>query len=153
MGDRFRDSAHLVRMAGLFVVGLVLFLVGRSFFVPDDFGIYGHYRAGALDDARARPIVFAGQAACVTCHADVGEARQAAPHARVSCEACHGPLATHAAGEPPLQPRRPDGRDLCVACHAASPSKPTAFPQVVVSDHAGDARCIECHNPHTTKVS
>ena len=153
MGRRLRDYEHLIRMAALFVAGLAAFLIGRSLFVPADFGVYGHYRAGALDDARARPIAFAGQAACLECHGDVGEARQASRHARVSCESCHGPLASHAAGEPPLSPARPEGRQSCIACHAASRSKPAGFPQVAVADHAGDNRCIECHTPHAPKVS
>lgn len=153
MGDRFGNYSHLVRMAVLFVVGLTVFLVGRSFFVPADFGVYGHYRASALDDARARPIRFAGQAACVECHGDIGDLRKTARHAKVSCEACHGPLATHAAGEEPLKPVHPDGAKICVGCHLKSASKPTAFPQIVVADHAGDSTCIECHNPHAPKIS
>lgn len=153
MGNRYRDYAHLVRMAVLFAVGITTFLVGRSFFVPSDFGVYGHYRAGALDDARARPIAFAGQAACVDCHGDIEEVRKPASHARVSCESCHGPLATHAAGEAPLAPPRPDGREACVSCHTKSRSKPPAFPQVDVADHAGDNKCIECHAPHAPTIS
>jgi hypothetical protein len=140
-------------MAALFLVGLAAFLVSRSFFVPADFGVYGHYRASALDDARARTIAFAGQVACVECHSDIGDLRKTARHARVSCEACHGPLATHAAGNEPLKPPHPDGRVPCVGCHAKSRSKPDAFPQVDVADHAGDNKCIECHNPHAPKMS
>ena len=99
-------------------------------FVPNDFGVYGHYRASALDDARARPIAFAGQAACVECHSDIGEfLRKTARHARVSCESCHGPLATHAAGDEPLEPAHPDGTSTCVGCHLKSRSKPTTFPR------------------------
>jgi hypothetical protein len=153
MGDRFRNYAHLVRMAVLFVAGTALFLVGRSYFVPSDFGVYGHYRAGALDEARAHPIVFAGQAACVECHSDVGDIRRTARHARVSCESCHGALAGHAAGEEPLKPARPDGLTTCVGCHLKSRSKPPAFLQIEVADHAGDNKCIDCHNPHAPKIS
>jgi hypothetical protein len=153
MGNRFGSYAHLVRMAGLFVVGIIIFLVARSLSVPADFGVYGHYRAGALDDARARPISFAGQAACVECHSDVGEVRKAGRHATVSCESCHGPLATHAAGEQPLKPTLPDGRAICVSCHQKSMSKPVAFPQVDPADHAGDNKCIECHTPHSPQIS
>jgi hypothetical protein len=153
MGNRYNDYRHLVRIAGVFAVGIVIFLVGRSLLVPSDFGRYGHYRAGALDDARARPIAFAGQAACVECHSDIGDVRRESRHARVSCEACHGPLATHAAGDAPLKPQRPVGRAECVGCHAKSASKPPAFPQVVAADHAGDNKCIECHNPHSPKPS
>lgn len=153
MGGRSGNYAHLLRMAGLFVVGIGVFFVARSFSIPADFGVYGHYRAGALDDARARPITFAGQAACVECHSDIGDARKTSKHVKVSCEDCHGPLASHAAGDPPLKPTWPDGRTTCVGCHQQSRSKPAAFPQVDVADHAGDNKCIECHNPHAPKIS
>lgn len=153
MGSRWRNYSHLIRMAVLFAAGILIFLVGRSFFVPPDFGVYGHYRAGALDEARTQPIRFAGQAACLDCHSDVGELRRTARHASVSCESCHGALATHAAGDAPLKPPRPDGKALCVSCHSASPSKPTVFPQVTVADHAGDNTCIDCHNPHVPRIS
>jgi hypothetical protein len=44
---RFRDAEHLARLAGLFLAGAALFVVLRAALVPDDFGVYGHYRAGA----------------------------------------------------------------------------------------------------------
>jgi hypothetical protein len=140
-------------MASLFLAGLLIFLLGRAFFVPSDFGRYGHYRAGALDDVRSRPITFAGQAACSECHSDIAESRKASRHARISCEDCHGPLATHAAGDAPLKPAHPDGRTACVSCHTKSRTKPQAFPQIDVAEHAGDTTCIECHNPHAPKPS
>ena len=124
------NYAHLVRMAGLFVLGILLFLGGRSFFVPKDFGVYGHYRAGALDDARARPIKFAGQATCVECHANIGDLRKTTRHAKVSCESCHGPLASHAAltrmPETPNAPRRPL-RISSAKTRSRSPPRTTAL--------------------------
>ena len=153
MGDRHNSYTHLLRMAALFLAGIAIFLFGRSFFVPADFGVYGHYRAGALEDNRARPITFAGQAACVECHSDIGDLRKGTKHQKVSCEDCHGPLASHAAGNEPLKPAHPDGMTTCVGCHRKSPSKPAAFPQVDIADHAGDVKCIECHNPHAPKIS
>lgn len=153
MGGQSSNYAHLFRMAVLFLAGIVLFLVGRSWFVPADFGVYGHYRAGALEEAKARTVAFAGQAACVECHGDIGDLRKTARHAAVSCEACHGPLAAHARGDEPLKPAHPDGVKTCVGCHLKSRSKPPAFPQIEVADHAGDNRCIECHNPHAPKIS
>lgn len=144
--------SHLFRMAALFAAGILIFLVARSFFVPKDFGVLGHYRLGALEDAKQRPITFAGQAACVECHSDIGDLRKTARHAKVSCESCHGPLASHAAGEEPLKPAHPDGLKTCLGCHVKSPSKPSAFPQIEVADHAGDNKCSECHNPHAPKI-
>lgn len=152
MSPGFKDREHLIRLAALFAAGTALFLVARHHFVPSDFGVHGFYRAGALADIRARPIAYAGQAACVECHGEVGERRATGGHARVSCESCHGPLAAHASGDGP-EPRRPEGRLICIRCHAANRSKPAAFPQIVPSDHAGDGPCIECHKPHAPGIS
>jgi len=151
MPDR-RDSAHLIRVAALFALGITLFLIARAFLLPSDFGRYGQYRAGALDDARARPIAYAGQVACVECHSDVGDERKAGSHAHVACESCHGPLARHASGDDTTTPARPDGRTTCMRCHLASPSKPAAFPQIVLKDHADEGPCIACHKPHAPKL-
>ena len=82
MSGWLKDKGHLVRMAGLFAVGISAFLVLRAVMVPAGFGVYGHFRAGALDDDRARPVRYAGHAACEDCHADVVEARQGSRHAQ-----------------------------------------------------------------------
>ena len=149
--SQFRDGSHLVRVAALIAAGVIAFLLARRQFVPKDFGIYGHYRAGALDDARARPIVFAGQRACVDCHTDIAAGGRLPAH--VSCEICHGPLARHASGEDTMTPKRPDGRTACLSCHLKNASKPPAFPQIVMTDHADEGACIACHQPHSPKIS
>jgi Cytochrome c7 and related cytochrome c len=150
---RFRHAGHLLRVALLCAGGLAVFLVARRVAVPADFGRYGHYRAGALDDARARPVVFAGQRACLDCHSDVGEIRKRSRHRQVSCEICHGPLAKHASGDDPATPKRPDGRTACLTCHLKNVSKPSAFPQIVLKDHADEGACSACHQPHNPKIS
>lgn len=143
----FKDQEHLARMAALFGGGVVVFLVLQQLLVPKGFGLYGHYRAGALDDNRARPVSFAGQAACAECHTDEATARKAGKHARVACEACHGALAKHAA-EPDPKPDKPHGRELCLKCHTANVAKPAKFPQVEPSEHAETGLCTECHQAH-----
>ena len=55
-----KDAGHLFRMAAVFAAGAVLFLLLRSFFVPKTFGKYGHYRAAALSEIAAKPVMFAG---------------------------------------------------------------------------------------------
>jgi predicted CXXCH cytochrome family protein len=119
--------------------------------VPDGFGKFGHYRAGAIDDARQPAPVHAGQAACAECHADVVTVRAAARHAPVSCESCHGALGRHASGEI-AKPARPNGRELCIRCHSAGAGRPRQYPTVVVKDHAGEEVCITCHTPHNPKM-
>lgn len=143
----FKDQEHLARMAALFGGGVVVFLILQQLLVPKGFGLYGHYRAGALDDNRARPVSFAGQAACVECHTDEATARKAGKHARVACEACHGALAKHAA-EPDPKPDKPHGRETCLQCHTANVAKPAKFPQVEPSEHAETGLCTECHQAH-----
>ncbi|HUG54555.1 MAG TPA: hypothetical protein VMR21_13190 [Vicinamibacteria bacterium] len=142
-----RDAEHLIRVAVLFVAGVIGFAVVQRLLVPEGFGELGHYRTGALADNRSRPVVFAGGAACQECHSDVAETKARGGHARPSCEACHGALARHAA-DPEVKPVRPDGRTLCMRCHAVLVGRPGAFPQVDVDDHAGEATCTECHAAH-----
>jgi hypothetical protein len=142
-----------VRMAGLFALGIALFLVLRWVMVPADFGVYGHYRAGALTDAMSRPLRFAGQAACIECHTDIAELRAQGRHAKVGCESCHGALGAHAANPDGVKPKKPDPRATCIVCHTASISKPKSFPQVVVADHAPAGSCAECHQVHNPKLS
>lgn len=152
MQDRFKDQAHLLRVAGLFVAALLVFLLLKTLLVPADFGRYGHYRAGALDDNRAHPVVYAGRAACAACHEDAAAALAKGRHATVGCEACHGALGTHAEAADPVQakPARPDAR-LCPVCHAAEVAKPTGFSQVR-ADHADAGTCLECHQAHQPGV-
>ncbi len=148
MGDLFRHGGHLVRVAGLFLAGVLAFLVLQAFLVPEGFGALGHYRAGAIEENRVRPVAFAGRAACVECHSDVPDAMKGGRHAGVHCEACHGPLAGHAGDPAEKKAVRPDSKALCARCHAANVARPARFPQVEVADHMGEEACTTCHVAH-----
>jgi len=156
-GERMKrapgDYVHLARMAGLFAVGVLAFVIVRWVMVPADFGVYGHFRAGALKDNMTRPLVYAGQASCVECHGDVAEVRAKGRHAHVACESCHGALGAHAGNPDGVKPTRPDRRTTCIVCHTASIAKPKSFPQVVPSEHAPDGTCADCHPVHNPKLS
>lgn len=152
MHERFRDAEHVFRVGLLFVLLVALFFVLRSTLIPDDFGVYGFYRAGALDDNRAPTPQYAGHSACADCHADIVDTRKGSRHERIACESCHGPLARHAAGEDDATPVRPDSRAPCVRCHDARAGKPDGFPQVVVVDHADEGPCTACHQPHSPAI-
>jgi hypothetical protein len=143
-----RDWAHLIRPAVVLVIGLGIFLIARAAIVPKGFGRYGHYRPGALELVRSKPISYAGQDTCVLCHDDQAKVRAAGKHAHVSCEACHGPLAKHADDPGALKPKLPDVANLCRTCHEKDAAKPPSFPQVVTAEHSGGAPCNTCHVPH-----
>jgi len=144
----FKDAGHLIRPALLLLVGLAVFMVVRAAVVPKGFGKLGHYRPGYLEVARSKPIRYAGQDVCVTCHDSEAAARAAGKHAKVSCEICHGPLANHADDPGALKPKLPNVATLCARCHEKDPAKPRTFPQVVTAEHSGGMACNDCHKPH-----
>lgn len=152
MRDFLRSTEHLIRVAILLVVGIVAFLLIRRVVVPPDFGKYGHFRPGAMDDIRARPIKFAGREACETCHSEQAAVKAKGKHAGVGCEACHGPLARHAEDPASVVPKLPDTAVLCVRCHEANSAKPKWFPQVVTAEHSAGLPCNTCHKPHSPKI-
>jgi hypothetical protein len=143
-----QDKQHLFRLVALVAVAVAGFLAFRHFMVPEGFGaLGGHYRAGALEDNRNRPRAYAGRAACIECHSDIDAQRVGSKHAAIGCEACHGPLAAHAANPDPPPPR-PDVNTVCLVCHLAGSAKPAAFPQINPAEHMDGGRCGECHLPH-----
>jgi hypothetical protein len=152
MRGALREGRHLVRASALFLGGIFLFLLIRHALVPKGFGVYGHFRSGALADNRGRALAFAGMAACEECHSDVVEARKGSKHARVHCEACHGPLAAHASDPTAGKPTRPDPKTVCLVCHVRNVAKPKGFPAVDPAEHAGGDPCNSCHKPHHPEV-
>jgi hypothetical protein len=148
----FKDAGHLFRLAAVFLVGTLAFLAMRVFLVPKSFGQYGHYRGNAIAEMAARSVKFAGHQACEDCHADVLEKKNVGRHARVNCEACHGPLAKHA-DDPSVQPAKLDTAVLCVRCHEANAAKPKGFPQVASADHSTGLPCDTCHQPHSPAIA
>ena len=57
----FHSYEHLLRLAAVFAVGAILFLGLRSMLVPSDYGRLGPYRAAALTENQARPVVYASR--------------------------------------------------------------------------------------------
>jgi len=147
-----RHYDHVIRVVALFAFGFLAFLIVRHVLVPADFGVYGFYRAGALDDARAHPVRYAGRETCAVCHDAVVESQKDSRHAQVGCESCHGALAAHAGGEFDPKPKVLNPRLLCLTCHVKMDGKYAAFPQVDPVEHAGDAACTACHQPHRPKI-
>jgi hypothetical protein len=151
--NRFKDAGHLFRLAGVFLLGVLVFLGIRGFMVPKSFGQYGHYRGNALADIAARPISFAGHQTCETCHSDVFDKKKDGRHAHVNCEACHGALAKHADDPTSVQPPKLDAAVLCVRCHEANAAKPKTFPQVASEEHSNGLACDTCHQPHSPAIT
>jgi hypothetical protein len=173
MGDRLRHAQHVVRVGVVFAVVLVIFLVARSQLIPSDFGVYGYYRAGALNDSRALPVVHAGRVACLECHDGTYDPpepdEEAAPrkplpksltakdnkHSILSCEACHGPLKFHV-DDTEKDVSKVAADSLCLNCHQQIGGRPRSQPQVMAATHEKDdpakQTCVSCHLPHWPKT-
>jgi hypothetical protein len=152
MKEFLRTTEHLVRIVILLALGVVAFLAIRHAVIPREFGKYGHFRPGAIDDIRARPVKFAGHEVCEACHSDQAELKTKGKHAGVNCEACHGPQARHAEDPSSVVPQLPDTAILCARCHEANSAKPKSFPQVATVEHSAGVACNSCHKPHSPKI-
>lgn len=153
MLKRFKDFEHVVRVGILFAGGLIAFAIVRQALIPADFGDIGFYRAGALDDSRAIPIQYGGQAACLDCHYALEGTPKENRHAAIRCEACHGPLARHVADAGNNTPTVLNPRLLCLSCHTKGAGKPGTFPQIVVATHEPNRVCVDCHRAHSPKTN
>ena len=149
MSSRLKDSAHLIRIAAVLLLGGVAFLALRAAVIPKSFGQFGPYRGKALLEMEAKPVKYAGHEVCEGCHPDVAETKAKGVHAHVNCETCHGAQATHADDPATVNPVLPDVAKLCAQCHSENTAKPSGFPQVNAADHSGGQHCKTCHKPHS----
>jgi hypothetical protein len=139
---------QVVRLAAVFTVAAVVFVVVRQSLVPDTFGDIGHYRAAAVDSIIAHPKKYAGHEVCSVCHTPIAEKRLASKHLGVTCEVCHGPAASHVASPGEVRPPAPRERGFCPLCHGYNASRPTGFPQIDPVAHNPLVPCMTCHDPH-----
>ena len=147
--SKFRDSAHLLRVAAVFILGTLAFVALRAAVVPKSFGRYGPFRGDALATITSHPIAYAGHGTCEACHPDVQETKAKGVHARVNCESCHGPLAKHTEDPGSVIPVLLEVASLCVRCHSQNSAKPVGFPQVDAKEHSLGQPCNTCHKPHS----
>jgi transcription elongation factor Elf1 len=150
--NRFKDAEHLLRLALVFAIGVIIFVVVRAMLVPRSFGEYGHYRGNAIAEIAAQPVKFAGHQSCESCHADVAGVKSKGMHVSVNCEACHGALAKHADDPTTVLPPKLDTAVLCVRCHEVNGARPINFPQIVAKDHNAGLSCETCHQPHSPLI-
>lgn len=137
------------RLSVVAVIAIGALIAARAFFVPRDFGEYGHYRGSALADAAGLDIKYAGHTVCADCHDDVVADKSDGYHKNLACEICHGPAAAHVDAGGEVELPAPRDRDYCTLCHEYLPSRPTGFPQIVSASHNPIKPCISCHNAHS----
>ena len=139
---------QIISLGILIFMLLAVFIVARNFFVPPSFGLYGHYRAKAVDENREKEIKYAGSKNCADCHDDIYNLKAKSYHKDVSCEVCHGPAAEHADDPSESVPKLPHNRDSCTICHNYNLARPTGFPQIITDRHNPGKFCTNCHKAH-----
>lgn len=139
---------QIISLCVLFFLLFGSFMIFRHFFVPPTFGLYGHYRAKAVDEIVKKETKYAGYETCAECHEDIYNLKAKSYHRNVSCEVCHGPSKAHAEDPTGVKPEIPHDRSQCAICHNYNPARPTGFPQIIANQHNPGKFCTQCHQPH-----
>lgn len=144
---------------GLIVI-VVLGFATKKLLTPHSFGIYGHYRADAIDEAAAIEMRHGTNASCLSCHRFEAQIHLSGKHSTISCEFCHGPYADHVKdgkkiGTLPVKKER-EINTLCLRCHnRAIEARPgEVIKTVVMPIHLEEQKvktthlCNQCHHVH-----
>ena len=157
---RSKYNAHVIRIILFLAVLALVGLAARAIMVPKDFGKYGHYRAGAIEDEMNREVRNGTNDSCLACHPYIKEMHFSGVHKTVSCEFCHGPVADHIQENTVIAklPKK-QGEEittLCLRCHnqiiRARPKE--SIKMVSMPNHLEEKKvrldhtCDQCHNVH-----
>ncbi len=150
------DTKHIWRLFILVFIGIAAFMVGRILFVPNTFGIFGHYRASNVAEQKAFPVILQGPESCEPCHADEFDLWKNSAHKTIICEDCHAPYGSHIRNDDKYANMEINHSfELCMRCHQQLAARPDKFPQIDPLDHLaefklslGDTVCLSCHSPH-----
>ena len=135
-------------------------LIIKSFLQPASFGVYGPFRADAIEEEAAMPIRHATNASCYACHPYEAKIHQVGKHKTISCEFCHGPWADHVAGNKKIGTlpvkKGKEITTLCLRCHnTAITARPhTVIKTVAIPEHLASQKvklthsCNQCHHVH-----
>lgn len=148
-------SSHVWRPLLVFLAVVVLLLVVRQFYVPDDFGVhepsyaYGWYREKSIGDWKWATVKYQGRESCTPCHEKQVDTISGMPHASIQCENCHGPATDHPTDPQTLPTDR--SRELCLRCHTKLEYPSSArggLRGIDPAEHYPDEACADCHDPH-----
>ncbi|MCF8089985.1 MAG: cytochrome c3 family protein [Desulfotignum sp.] len=158
MGISYRMRLILIGAAVCIMAGAGLVLKG--FFIPDSFGVYGYYRADAIQEVSARPIRHGTNQSCFKCHPYEAQIHKAGLHRTISCEFCHGTWADHVADEKKIGTlpvkKNKEITYLCLRCHNTEikARAVTVIKTVAMPAHLTDQKvkpthdCNQCHHVH-----
>jgi len=150
---------HVWRPLYVVIGVVVLILLVRMFYVPDDFGAhergytFGFHRLSNEGEWKAYPAKYQDSSYCAGCHAEKSESLGSSAHAMIPCENCHGAAFNHP--EEPEKLTIDRSREQCLRCHAAlymPSSGRNDIPGIEAAEHNVGIECSECHNPHNPSL-
>jgi len=153
-------TKHIFRIFILAVLVFFSFLVVRGFYVPESWGVFGHYRANDIIDKVSLKPLHGGKDACKSCHEERVEELRGGVHKTLPCEGCHEPLSAHVTNDQKISDM-PVHRssEQCLICHQILDPRPKGFPQIDKDVHLRDQDiepspevCLDCHNPHSPEL-
>jgi len=152
-------KSHVLRPL-ILVIGLIIIVaIGRSFLVPDDFGIhgksftFGYYRLGNVQESKDFTVKYKGKKICQDCHEENYEENMSSKHKNIECENCHGAALNHP--EEPEKLTIDNNRSLCLRCHAYLPyprNIRATMKAVDPKEHNPADQCTDCHSPHSPNL-
>lgn len=152
-------KGHVWRPLYVVIAIVVLILLFRMIYVPDDFGVhdrgytFGYHRISNEQEWKDYPAKYKDSTYCNECHDDKVEELSSASHEMIPCENCHGAAFGHPDNPEKLTIDR--SRDLCIRCHSAlymPSSDRNDIPGIDPAEHNADIECSECHNPHNPSL-
>ncbi len=141
----------LGRLIVVFAVVLAGAVVVLVFVIPPRYKDTNIQRRNTVLREAAKPVRYAGAAACAECHEEIVAVKRTGYHRDLSCETCHGPGRAHIDDPDAVKPPAPRKRKFCPVCHTFNPSRPRGFPMVNPVAHNPMKPCFTCHNPHDPK--
>ncbi|MBF0230603.1 MAG: hypothetical protein HQK63_13620 [Desulfamplus sp.] len=156
-------SKHALRI--IMVVASVVLMAGVGFVVkelliPKSFGLYGPYRADAIDEETQRVLRHGTNASCFGCHQYEATIHLTGNHKTISCEFCHGTYSDHVSNGRKIATLPVKKGDeittLCLRCHNTEiKARSTMVIKTVgVPDHLKKQNvklthtCNQCHHVH-----
>jgi len=132
----------------------------KGLLLPDSFGVYGNYRADAINDAVEVPLRHGTNDSCFKCHSFEAKIHKAGLHKTISCEFCHGTYADHVQGDKKTGalPVKTGNQitTLCLRCHNTEikARSEKVIKTVALPDHLERQQvklthtCNQCHHVH-----
>lgn len=155
-----RHALHiiLVMVSIVIITGIGLILKARL--QPESFGLYGSYRADAIDQEAQRAVRHGTSASCFLCHPYEATIHLEGDHKNISCEFCHGTYADHITngkktGTLPVK-KAQEITTLCLRCHNTEikARASVVIKTVGMPDHLEKQKvkvthiCNQCHHVH-----